>query len=265
MISQPDTVQSRPTVIHNELAWHEQEAHRRIPLDAVLYDPPAFDAVVQPAVTFLRPAAGELVLDLGSGEGKETLELASRGLIVVSADLSFKQLCRARQFVQERLPQAQVYFVQANAEELPFADRSFGRIYGKAILHHLDLGLVAQTVERLLPPGGRATFAEPLARHPLIWLGRRLTPALRTRDEHPLPLADLWSFAKRFERPTLDTCFLLAPLAYLFRILPGGESLFQKAHLLLGRLDRWLLGRFPRLQTFAWYGVVTFSRSEVTW
>ncbi|MEW5989328.1 MAG: class I SAM-dependent methyltransferase [Chloroflexota bacterium] len=260
MISQPNPTQNRPAVIHNELAWHEQEAHRRIPLDAILYDPPAFDAVVQPAVAFLRPAAGELVLDLGSGEGKETLELASRGLIVVSVDLSFKQLCRARQFVQERLPQAQVYFVQANAEELPFADRSFRRIYGKAVLHHLDLDLVAQTVERLLPPGGRATFAEPLARHPLIWLGRRLTPALRTRDEHPLPLNELRCFAERFQRPALDTYYLLAPLAYLFRILPGSEWLFRKTHQWLHELDQWLLRHFRGLQNFAWYGVIKFHK-----
>ena len=87
-----DATSSRKAVIQRELTWHEQEAHGRYSLDAFLYDPPALDAVVQPAIEYLQGNTGELVLDMGCGEGKETLELASRGLHVISTDLSHTQL-----------------------------------------------------------------------------------------------------------------------------------------------------------------------------
>ena len=48
----------RRDVIQAELAWHEQEAHRRYSLDELLYDPPAFDAVVGPAIDFLAATPG---------------------------------------------------------------------------------------------------------------------------------------------------------------------------------------------------------------
>ena len=84
----------RRDVIQAELAWHEQEAHRRYSLDELLYDPPAFDAVVGPAIDFLAATPGERVLDMGCGEGKETFALAARGLTVISTDLSHVQLAR---------------------------------------------------------------------------------------------------------------------------------------------------------------------------
>ncbi len=251
---------SRKEVIQAELAWHEQEAHRRYSLDELLYDPPAFDAVVEPALDFLEGRPGERVLDMGCGEGKETYALAARGLVVISTDLSHTQLARARDRVCDGLPDARAHFVQANAEELPFAAGAFRIIYGKAILHHLDLGLSAAEVDRLLRPVGRATFAEPLARHPLIGLGRRLTPRLRTHDERPFGLEEMDDFAGRFPRREVETFFLFAPLAYLLRALPGGESAFRAAHAKLARLDRCLFARFPALRRFAWYGAVRLQK-----
>ena len=168
----PTSTSNRKEIIQSELIWHEQEAHRRYSLDSFLYDPPAFDAVVQSTLDFLQIDSCELVLDMGCGEGKETFELASRGLHIVSTDLSFTQMSRARELIRENIPDAPVCFIQANAEELPFAPGSFRIIYGKAILHHLDLDISAREVNRLLKPEGRATFAEPLAQHPLFWMAR---------------------------------------------------------------------------------------------
>jgi len=256
----PRSSPARREVIQAELAWHEQEAHRRYSLDELLYDPPAFDAVIGPAIDFLAAVPGERVLDMGCGEGKETYELAARGLTVISTDLSHVQLARARERVRDGLPDARAHFVQANAEELPFAAGAFRVIYGKAILHHLDLDLAAAEVDRLLQPGGRATFAEPLARHPIIRLGRRLTPRLRTKDERPFGLEQMDRFAGHFAQRETDTHFLLAPLAYFMRLLPGGETAFQQAHRLLARLDRRLFDLFGSLRELAWYGVVRLRK-----
>ena len=251
---------SRRDVIQAELAWHEQEAHRRYSLDELLYDPPAFDAVVGPAIDFLAAAPGERVLDMGCGEGKETYALAERGLTVISTDLSYVQLARARERVRDGLPDARAHFVQANAEELPFAAGAFRVIYGKAILHHLDLALAAAEVDRLLPPGGRATFAEPLPHHPIIRLGRRLTPRLRTKDERPFDLAEMERFGGRFARQVTQPFFLFAPLSYLVRLLPDGEVAFQAVHAWLAQLDGRFFRRYPWLRDWAWYGVARIEK-----
>ncbi len=252
----------RKEVIQRELLWHEQESHRRYRLDALLYDSPAFDDVVEQTIGFLQGKPGEPVLDMGCGEGKETLELATRGLYVVGTDLSYTQLVRARELVMNELPEAKISLIQANAEQLPFADHSFRIIYGKAILHHLDLDSSARETKRLLRSDGRATFAEPMARHFIIWMGRRLTPKLRTADERPMAFSDLEYFSRVFEKPMLRTYYLTAPLAYIFRLIPGGEEVFTAIYSLLSMFDQKLLSRFKKLRSFAWYGTVSVKNNR---
>jgi SAM-dependent methyltransferase len=251
---------SRKGVIASELAWHEQEAHRRISLDKLLYDPPAFDPVVRSTLDFLQAGPGERVLDMGGGEGKETLELARQGLVVISVDLSHVQLCRARELVEAARPGTRIVFIQANAEELPFAAGSFRIIHGKAIIHHLDLARASGEIGRLLADGGRATFAEPMNDHPLFRLGRQLTPQLRTRDEHPLTFRELRQFGIHFGNSSIEEYFLLAPLSYPLRLLPGGEALFRRIHAFLQRVDRRLFDSFARLRDLAWYGVIKIRK-----
>lgn len=255
-LSTESTLPLRAAVIQAELAWHEQESHRRHSLDAFLYDPPAFDAVVNASLAFLAPCAGQLVLDLGCGEGKETLALARRAAGVVAVDLSPSQLRRARERLAQELPAAQVWFVQANAEELPFRAGAFPAIHAKAVLHHLDLEGGAAEIGRLLQPGGRAALAEPLRRHPLFRAARWLTPRLRTRDERPLEAREMVAFGRRFARWETDWFFLLTLLAYPWRALPHGEALFRLSQRTLHRLDRLLLRLFPALSRYAWYGAV---------
>jgi ubiquinone/menaquinone biosynthesis C-methylase UbiE len=250
----------RKTVIASELAWHEQEAHRRVTLDTLLYDPPAFDPVVNTTIEFLLAKPGERVLDMGGGEGKETLELARRGLVVISVDLSHVQLSRARQLVEAARPGTRIAFIQANAEELPFAADSFRIIHGKAIIHHLDLARAAGEIGRVLTGDGRAIFAEPMNDHPLFRLGRQLTPQLRTRDEHPLTFRELRQFGTHFGEAAIEEYFLLAPLSYPLRLLPGGERLFRRTHRFLQRADRRLFDSFARLREIAWYGVIKVKK-----
>jgi SAM-dependent methyltransferase len=252
----------RRSVIQRELAWHEEEAERRYGLDLFLYAPPAFDAVNQSMFGFLQLQPGERILDLGGGEGKETLKLAEKGVCVFSIDLSHTQLLRARASINEQPQTSPVYLIQASAEELPFAKGSFRIVHGKAILHHLDLNIAAMEINRILQPGGRATFAEPLANHPLIWLGRRLTPRLRTQDEHPLTVNELELFTRLFKKEQqVEALFLLAPLAYPLRLLPYGERLFRRIHTWLIRLDRWLLSQnWLPLQRLSWYAIVKLKK-----
>ena len=250
----------RNAVVQDELYWHENESYRRHRLDFLLYDPPAFDVVVDTGISFLQAAKDELVLDIGGGEGKETAELIMRGMKCVCLDLSRSQLSRARNLIQEQNPAAHAFFVQANAEEAPFADDSFRILYGKAILHHLDLEIVGRELNRLLKSNGRASFAEPLAHHPLFWLARRLTPKLRTSHEQPIHIDNYIEFAEQFNWHELDVFYLLAPLSYLFRLSTHGEKAFRKTHSILSRIDNLLFRLIPRLRRLAWYGLVNVRK-----
>jgi SAM-dependent methyltransferase len=246
----------RGEVVRRELKWHEESNYKRSSLDALLYDPPAFDRAVAEGLDSLALQAGEIVLDLGCGEGKETLALVLRGVRVVATDLSHRQLVRTRTKIAESCPAAQVLYVQADAHMLPFAAGAFRSVYGKAVLHHLAIPAAAQEVDRLLRSGGRATFAEPMKGHPLFRLGRRLTPHLRTSDEHPLRWEDLDRFGQAFAGQRARPHMLISPAAYVFRLLPGGERAFRRVHGALQKLDGWLFARWPRLRQWAWYGSI---------
>ncbi len=256
----PQPEAARHAVIANELRWHDEEAHRREGLDHFLYDPPAFDDVVAAQLAFLALQPGDLLLELGSGPGKETLRFSRMQQKVVTVDLSYGQLSAARGMLRARNPDAEVFHVQANAEELPFAAGAFRVIYGKAVVHHLDLELAAREINRLLRPDGRASFAEPLADHPLILLGRRLTPKLRTQDEHPLRVEELETLGGEFRCSQSTYTYLLAPLAYFARLLPGAEPIFRNLYRLLNRVDQLLLSRLGGLRQFAWYGILHVTR-----
>ena len=73
-----------------------------------------------------------------------------------------------------------------NCEKTKFRDNTFDIIYGTGILHHLNFKLCLDEIQRILKPGGKFLFIEPLGTNPLINLYRKFTPKSRSIDEHPL-------------------------------------------------------------------------------
>ena len=74
---------------------------------------------------------------------------------------------------------------------LKFENNFFDLIVGNGILHHLDPEKALTSVHKVLKPGGRVIFFEPLADNPLLKLFRFLTPKARTIDEAPFSRSDL--------------------------------------------------------------------------
>ena len=67
----------------------------------------------------------------------------------------------------------------------------------------------AREIARTLKPGGTALFIEPLGHNPAHQLYRRMTPSMRTADEHPLLQSDLASARRHFgevRAGVLSTC-----------------------------------------------------------
>ncbi|MBW4431453.1 MAG: class I SAM-dependent methyltransferase [Pelatocladus maniniholoensis HA4357-MV3] len=112
------------------------------------------------------------VLDLCCGSGQTTQFLVKLSQNVTGLDASPLSLQRAKQNV----PQAE--YVEAFAEEMPFADNQFDLVHTSVALHEMQpeqLRKIIQEVYRVLKPGGVFTFIDFHHPHnalflPSVWL-----------------------------------------------------------------------------------------------
>jgi len=92
-----------------------------------------------------------------------------------------------------------------DANSLIFEDETFDVVFGSAILHHLDVEKSVNHIHRVLKPGGKIVFLEPLNMNPLYKIYRKLNPQERTPDEHALVSKDFKLIREKF---TFDHHFL---------------------------------------------------------
>ena len=78
-----------------------------------------------------------------------------------------------------------------DAHNLEFEKNKFDLVIGNGILHHLDKLIAINSIYKVLKPGGRLVFKEPLADNPLLKIFRFFTPRARTEDEEPFSNKDL--------------------------------------------------------------------------
>jgi SAM-dependent methyltransferase len=246
---------------HSEQAFHDCQARQRAAgLDA---DPAALfvnddayldhESWIRPALAQFGDVAGLDVLDYGCGHGMAAVVLARRGARVTAFDLSARYVAEAS--ARARANGVNIAFVQADGEHLPFADASFDRVWGNAVLHHLDLDVAARELLRVLRPGGMAVFCEPWGENPLLEWARRRLPypgKEHTPDERPLRRRDLRRLRRVFPVVEMRGFQLLSMAG---RVLPRGRLLS-----LLRRGDDWLLPRLPALQRFCRYVVLALRR-----
>ncbi len=142
------------------------------------------------AFAALDPIDGLRVLDLGCGYGETAVWLALRYARVDAADISPKMVEISSRLAASYDVADRIRFHVAPGEALPFDDGAFDRVFGHDVLHHMDLDRGRQEILRVLKPGGRAVFVEPLGHNPIINLFRDLSPETRTPDEVPLRFRD---------------------------------------------------------------------------
>lgn len=220
--------------------------------------PPAGTAYpLEYAYHLLGDVRGLRIVDFGCGSGANTVLLANRGAHVWGVDISEDLIRLARRRMEVSGRGGGASFIVGSAHDLPFPDASIDVVFGIAILHHLDLQLVSREVHRVLKPGGRAIFQEPVRNSRVIRFVRSLIP-YRAPDispyERPLTDGELAAFAAPFSSRRMRP-FLL-PHVQVGQVLPVMKRHWRRLY----ESDAAALRALPALQHFAGIRVVEVTK-----
>jgi SAM-dependent methyltransferase len=131
--------------------WIDIEPERHTAYDQILAFHPAMEPLLRPLE--LKP--GLRVLDVGSGPGHTTFELARRvspGGKVTGVDINAEFVARSK--ARSREHAVSIEFVQAGFPPLPFPDSSFDRVFCKNVLEYVDSAVdTVAEMARVAAPG----------------------------------------------------------------------------------------------------------------
>ncbi|PSB28112.1 class I SAM-dependent methyltransferase [Stenomitos frigidus] len=228
-----------------------------------------FEACTAPENRFILKQLGNLsgkhLLDLGCGAGENSVYFATKGARCVAADYSPGMVDVALKLAAANHVEVEGRVV--NAMAIDFPDNTFDIVYASNLLHHIpDPRLAIQEMHRILKPGGKACFWDPLRHNPVINVYRRIATEVRTEDETPLEIGIVNFVRSRFSQVQYDT-FWLATLWIFLRfyliekVNPNKERYWKKIILeherlkpdyqRLEALDR-VLKQLPLMKRFAW-------------
>jgi ubiquinone/menaquinone biosynthesis C-methylase UbiE len=114
---------------------------------------------------WLDLSTGETALDVACGSGGPALRMAaSTGCSVVGIDLHEQAISTAKSIASQRpLKERAEFYVMNATEQLPFSEASFDAITCIDAINHLpNRPLVIAEWTRLLRPGGRLLFTDPV-------------------------------------------------------------------------------------------------------
>lgn len=175
---------------------------------------------------------GKSVLDLGCGEGEDSVLMASLGAHVTGIDISPKSIEVAAERARLSGVGSRTTFRCAPAETLQAEGVTFDIIWGKAILHHLipDLRKILSTLCRLCTSQTLVIFNEPVNLCPLLRRVRFMVPLHTdaTPGERPLERAELDLLGEYFAPMQLQFFRMAGRLERL--LLPDGA--YERSNIL---------------------------------
>jgi len=150
------------------------------------------------------------------------------------------------------------HFRLMDAHHLEFQDECFDLVFGCAILHHLDFVKALDEIRRVLKPGGRILFVEPMGVNPIGKLVRAMTPFARTVDEKPLTQKELTELEQRFDTRYYFEELFSVPLGVLSGLLfKSPENWLMRFAF---KIDLAFERVFPPLRPFFRHVLVTGTR-----
>ena len=199
--------------------------------------------------------SGRDVLEIGCGRGS-IVPFLSRDVSLTGIDISDVAVQESAEVA--RANGVRGHYLLMNAEVMAFADERFDLVCGTGILHHLNLEKACAEIGRVLRPDGSAIFIEPLGHNPVINLFRKMTPQIRSVDEHPLLVKDVTVLRSHFAQVDVRYFCLLSLAAVPFRKL----KIFPAVKNTLERVDRSLYRALPGCGRYAWMMVMIMSKPK---
>lgn len=224
------------------------------------YNVGATHHVFQRLLEYAGDLQGKRVLDLGCGNGWSAAAYAKRGAIVAGVDISAESVRMAKASLEKQTVGNHLSLQVMAAEQLGYVSECFDYVFGVALLHHTDLSKSLPEVGRVLRPGGRAIFIEPLIHNPIIQAYRRLTPQSRSPMERPLSLADIDQMQKVFSRVTYEGFYLFSIAAFFWNKVIRCNRCFLWWQETLMKMDEFALRCLPRLRKYCWVTLLLLEK-----
>jgi SAM-dependent methyltransferase len=192
---------------------------------------------------------GLRILELGFGNGCLSRFLIRRGGDVCSIDLSMEYCHILAGSEAASMP------LRSCAEILPFKNESFDIVTAFVALHHFNLEMSFSEIKRVLKPGGRGIFMEPLLNSKMLYMLRQLIPI--KDNESPggggMKLAELQELFGKYEFSSVIGEFEFITRLERLGVLSKLQRAFRK-------VDYFLLAGIPFLRKFARTAVIEISK-----
>lgn len=251
---QQDTIAARQEIerrFHDEKATSDHHTEH-----GNFYTAGGVDQVWRAYRSAIGNLQGRTVLDFGCGEGWSTLAYAKNGARVYSFDISSESVRNLVHDATKAGVARNIYPAVMAAEALGYPAETFDLVLGISILHHVDLDCVGSEIARVLKPGGRALFIEPLSHNPFLQVFRWLTPDRRTPTEQPMSVQQIRKFGRFFQHASFQGRALLSIFPQGVLWATGSTRAFSKILHIAESIDRLLLTFFPFLKRYCWSAII---------
>jgi SAM-dependent methyltransferase len=235
---------------------HHAAGFKPLPPDADFTTFCADEVLLSGVAEFLGDVRDKKVVEYGCGLGKMSILLARSGAQVSAFDISEGSVEVAQQQARLYGVESQISFAVAVAEKLPYADASFDLAFGSAVLHHIEPAAGAAELARIMRPGARGAFTEPLGTNPAVKFVRDHVPYPYKHErgaDIPLRRGDVTAWMAPFSQAEIRGIQMLS-------MVERGFGFKKRTFPTLRRADQALLERWPGLWTLCRYGVLTVVR-----